>query len=119
MAEVVIPITAVVGVGSEILGLINKHVSPKVAPSVIGLIIDIGKLSWYVLSGQYSKDKEEKRNQTKAQILSEQIKQAYKEVVQENQIQNTQTEQEVVKSLKTEHELRLQELEVRLGISKA
>ena len=113
-----VAIPAIVGVISECLGTVNKHYSNKIPPSVITLAVECVKFTWSIINGNYLKERNEAKQKQKADLLSQEVKNFYLELMKNQNAQGTPDEKETIKKLQDEHNLRLQELEVRLGVSR-
>lgn len=112
-----VAVPAIVGVVSEGLGLINKHYSNKIPPSMVSLVVECVKFGWSLVNGNYFKEKDERRQKQKAELLANEVKNFYLELMKNQQAQGTADEQKAIELLKQEHNTRLRELEVRLNIS--
>ncbi len=113
-----VAIPAIVGVLSEVLGTVNKNYSNKIPPSVITLAVECVKFGWSLINGNYFKEKDAQKQQKKAELLANEVKTFYLELMKNQQAQGTNDEKDTIKRLQDEHNLRLQELEVRLGVNR-
>lgn len=113
-----VALPAIVGVVSESLGLINKHYSNKIPPSMVSLVVECVKFGWSMLNGNYFKERDAQKQKQKADLLAAEVKSFYIELMKNQQAQGTPDEKQTIQKLQEEHALRLQELEVRLGVNR-
>lgn len=118
MGDYALVATGLISIGSEALSLFNKHYSQKVPPSVITLAVECVKFSWSLLNGNYFKERDAAKQRQKADLLAAEVKSFYIELMKNQQAQGTPDEKQTIQKLQEEHSLRLQELEVRLGVNR-
>ena len=118
MGDYALVATGLISIGSEALSLFNKHYSTKVPPSVITLAVECCKFGWSLLNGNYFKEKDVQKQRQKADLLAQEVKTFYLELMKNQQAQETPDEKDTIKKLQEEHALRLQELEIRLGVNR-
>lgn len=116
-SQIVVATTLLSG-GSELLGLLNKYYSKKINSSISGVFLDVAKFGWSLLSGEYFSQRRAEKEKRRADMLAEQMKQFYDELIKDNKIVNTDEEKEMAESLKAEYDTRVRELELRLGIKR-
>ena len=113
-----VAIPAIVGVLSEVLGTVNKNYSNKIPPSVVTLAVECIKFGWSLINGNYLKERNEAKQKQKADILAQEVKTFYLELMKNQNAQGTNDEKETIKQLQQENNIRLSELEVRLGVNR-
>lgn len=114
----IVAVPTIVGILSESLGSLNKHYSNRIPPSVITLAVECVKFGWSLLNGNYFKERDEVKQKKKAELLADEVKKFYLEVMKANQSAGTADEKETIQKLQEEHDLRLKELEVRLNVQR-